>query len=344
MATRIDKLTPEQQARFDEWADRWIEVGLRTGNADRPRFEQAVRDCYRYAGLLPPRTIVWTTSPLVVALAGPIASYVLASLRRDGVVDAAVGGAVDGAVGGAVGAAVGGAVRKTIAALYLHRFWGQFGVGGWYWGGAWTSYFREIAGLELPGDLWDRARAYEATMESACWWFPHRDFVIVSERPQRIARELTDPARPRGWGSHRLHATDGPAVSFSDGWGVYAVHGVRVPAQVVERPDSLSPKLILAERNVEVRRVMLELFGMDRFVREGSARKVHVDEFGTLWRFDFDDDEPLVMVQVTNSTPESDGSFKDYWLRVPPDAATARGAIAWTFGLSEDDYAPEVMS
>src|SRR5690348_17881752 len=33
---RIDKLTEAQKARFDEWADRWIEVGLHTGAADRP--------------------------------------------------------------------------------------------------------------------------------------------------------------------------------------------------------------------------------------------------------------------------------------------------------------------
>ena len=35
MAKRIDKLTDAQRARMDEWADRWIEVGLRTGPADR---------------------------------------------------------------------------------------------------------------------------------------------------------------------------------------------------------------------------------------------------------------------------------------------------------------------
>lgn len=50
MVKRIDSLTEAQRARFDEWADKWIEVGLRTGAADRPKFEAAAEQCYRAAG------------------------------------------------------------------------------------------------------------------------------------------------------------------------------------------------------------------------------------------------------------------------------------------------------
>lgn len=48
------------------------------------------------------------------------------------------------------------------------------------------------------------------------------------------------------------------------------------------------------------------------------------------------------MVKVVNSTPEPDGSMKDYFLRVPPTVKTAREACAWTFGKSENDYAPMI--
>ena len=51
-------------------------------------------------------------------------------------------------------------------------------------------------------------------------------------------------------------------------------------------------------------------------------------------------DEPLVVVEVQNSTPESDGSRKTYFLRVPPQTQTAREGVAWTFGMSRDEYAP----
>jgi hypothetical protein len=162
---------------------------------------------------------------------------------------------------------------------------------------------------------------------------------MVSERPKVISRELRDPARPRGWESHRLHREDGPAVKW-DGWGVYSWHGVQVPAEVIEDPASLTVDDITNEPNVEVRRVMLERFGFDRWITETGATKIGSDEYGTLWSFELKDDpEPrVVVVQVTNSSPEPDGSFKDYWLRVDPTCRTAHEAVAWTFGMSTSDY------
>jgi hypothetical protein len=44
-------------------------------------------------------------------------------------------------------------------------------------------------------------------------------------------------------------------------------------------------------------------------------------------------------VKVLNATPEPDGTFQDYYLRVPPDVESAREAVAWTFDM-EDGYAP----
>jgi hypothetical protein len=131
-------------------------------------------------------------------------------------------------------------------------------------------------------------------------------------------------------------------VVWPDGWGVHAVHGVRVPRQVVEAPETLSVEQIAGEANVEVRRVMLERFGAERFMRESGGRLVQQDEWGKLWRADIAGDEPLVMVEVVNSTAEPDGSFKDYFLRVPPTVRTAREAVAWTFGVDEGAYAPAV--
>ncbi|MCC7372593.1 MAG: hypothetical protein IT306_29535 [Chloroflexi bacterium] len=176
-------------------------------------------------------------------------------------------------------------------------------------------------------------------MESACWWWPHRDFIMVSERPHTIR---TEQIAPRGWGSHRLHSEDGPAVGW-EGWGVYAWHGVRVPAQVITAPHSLTVEQINAEPNAEVRRVMVERYGAERYLRASHAAQVHADTDGlghprTLWRLPQADDEPLVMVEVANSTPEPDGSRKRYMLRVPPSMRTCQEAVAWTFGVEPEQY------
>ena len=351
-AARIDKLTDAQKARFDEWADKWIEIGLRTGNADRPRFEKAVRQCYGFAGLESPKVIVWAPSPLVVSLAAPIAALLIEIHRRD-----AVRGAVSGAVGGAVG--------ETLRRCWGASFNGQFAVGGWWYGGAWTSFFREVCDLALKGDLWDRARAYEATLESACWWWPHRDFVIVSERPSAVHRERADPAKPRGWGSHRLHCEDGPAVGFQDGWGVWAWHGTRVTRQIIEQPETLTIEQISAETNAEVRRVMVERMGWERFCAVAKMKLIHIDELHTNFPNipvsatvdagkrmvtsyragveraellesaelrDFEE-RPLRFVRLTDPS-----TGRQYTIRVLHDHARCYEAVGWTFGLSETDY------
>lgn len=182
-------------------------------------------------------------------------------------------------------------------------------------------------------------------MESACWWWPHRRFVMVSERPLEIHRELADPARPRGWGSHRLHRDDGPAVAWPDGWGVWSIHGRRVTRQIVEAPQTLTVEQISREPNAEVRRIMVDRYGAERYLTQAGAHLLDEDtEWGKLWRLDQRDDEPLVMVQVVNSTPEPDRSFKTYFLRVPPTMRTAHEAVAWTFDFQAGDYQETVAT
>ena len=82
-------------------------------------------------------------------------------------------------------------------------------------------------------------------------------------------------------------------------------------------------------------------YGYDRYLEESGAQPVQRDEAGVLWRIELEGDEPLVMVEVVNSTPEPDGTHRTYWLRVPPRTRTAREGVAWTFGLDEAGYAPQ---
>jgi hypothetical protein len=114
-----------------------------------------------------------------------------------------------------------------------------------------------------------------------------------------------------------------------------------IPARVAAQLPTLTVETIREEDNAEVRRVMLEYFGFDRYLRESNASELHRDETGVLWRVELPGDEPLVMVEVVNSTPEPDGSFRTYFLRVPPRTRTARAGVAWTFGLTEEEYRPQ---
>ena len=74
MPKRLTELTDAERAAMPAHARRWIEVGWRTGEADWAAFEEAVRRAYRYTGAPWPGRVVRVPSPLVGALAAPVAA------------------------------------------------------------------------------------------------------------------------------------------------------------------------------------------------------------------------------------------------------------------------------
>ncbi len=167
---------------------------------------------------------------------------------------------------------------------------------------------------------------YFDALDAGGWWWPMDDVCVVSEGPSKLHLRNGLP-----------HHDSDHAVAFGD-WGMHAVNGVRVSENVIRNAFTLED--IINERNVEVRRVMIDRFGLSKFVTASDAKELHRDECGVLYEIQQKNDEPLVVVQVTNSTPEADGSFRTYHLRVPPRTRTARAGVAWSFGMREEDYQP----
>jgi hypothetical protein len=122
-----------------------------------------------------------------------------------------------------------------------------------------------------------------------------------------------------------------------------SIRGVAVSERVARMDYTLQDAL--NEPNTEVRRVMLERLPAESVAEH--LKLIHQDEFGTLysesdsnWRIS----GVLTIVKVVNSTPEPDGTFKDYYLRVPGTMNRAKEAVAWTFGLKEEEYLPVAQS
>ncbi|MBO0884775.1 MAG: hypothetical protein J2P17_31480, partial [Mycobacterium sp.] len=183
-------------------------------------------------------------------------------------------------------------------------------------------------------------RGHLELAQSAGWALPHQNICWVSERHHMLSFD-----------DHgRLHCETGPAVAYPDGFAIHAVHGVRVPRYVIEQPHRIDVAGIDEEANAEIRRVMIdryrhgeEVSGAAAYIRDaGGERLDHDERYGTLWRRNVPDDEPIVLVELVNATREPDGNFKRYWLRVPPNMTTAREAVAWSFGFQAQDYAPGV--
>jgi hypothetical protein len=358
---RIERLTPKQQARLASFREDWRVVGLDTARADRARAERAITSLYAEIGKPAPRFL---------HVASPAQCLVMLALRARAGASPLVplGDSLWERVEEELGVQLEDQLADYPWNRLLYQIWRPLRDQLWdqlrsrlqdqlrddfrerledrlAWGrvytgqhdATWIAFYmfaREELGCtyddrsSLRLDLW-------AQQARTCgWWWPFEGLVIVSDRPSNISFD----------DRLRLHNDRGPAVLFRDGYGLWAVHGVRVPREVIESPEKLKAEAIAGEGNAEVRRVMIERFGPDRYVRESGARPIGKDDWGTLWRADLRDDEPLVMVEVLNSTAEPDGSFRAFFLRVPPTMTSAREAVAWTFDLPEAAYGPAVQT
>lgn len=185
-----------------------------------------------------------------------------------------------------------------------------------------SAIFPEATRSEL--EIWrDLARSAFAYL-----FFP--EICLVCERPASIIMD------ERG----RLHNEEGPAVRFNDDYRQYFWQGRAVTRQIVETPETITVEQIERESNAELKRILIERYGLDRFILNSKAVKLSEDDAGVLYRKDMLNDEPIVVVKVKNSTAEPDGSYRNYFLRVPPRVTTAREAVAWTFHMLPFEYEP----
>ena len=117
-------------------------------------------------------------------------------------------------------------------------------------------------------------------------------------------------------------------------------NGIAVSRRVAFHPETLTHTEILAERNAELRRVMIERFGYERLFETAGAEELDRDRDAggerRLLRIEIPNDEALVCVSVR--CPSTGHQFV---LRVPPAMTTCRQAVAWTAGFDDPDaYRP----
>lgn len=328
---------------------------------DRAAAEQGVQQAYHAAGLAPP-TMVWCDSPLQAARAWkrrpstsganvrrlvvdePCARAISAARRRGKAINGAQGKvwmrpspALGEAGVSSVVAREGERVRLGFAGRIHYAFASLRQLAkreGWpgFRASSVCSYdFAWLTALELDLiELADRDRvaSLQRLLSNSCWFIPHETVCWLSERPNKLS--LDD----RG----RLHAADGPALSFSDGWSYYAWKGIEVPGRYIEEPGKITLHVIDIQTDIFVRRCLIEMMTPKRFVGMGGANLVTHDDTGTLWRRSWPRGDAWAAVEVVNGTRGPDGKFEHYFLQVPPELESARAAVAWTYGMTESQY------
>jgi len=114
MGKLIEKLTPEQEARYPEFIKKWTDIGLCTKPANRELAEEGVREAYRNAGLDEPK-IVWCDSPLSMALTRSVIKQFAEGIDIGAGVRASVWDSVWDSVRASVWDSVWDSVRDSVA-------------------------------------------------------------------------------------------------------------------------------------------------------------------------------------------------------------------------------------
>ncbi|HEY9219504.1 MAG TPA: hypothetical protein VIO94_15765 [Phenylobacterium sp.] len=239
----------------------------------------------------------------------------------------------------------------------MGQLWGQLGgqnsnlrfMGTWFYGAwdylwGWLDGGRRV-GAVYPPALNDALDDHCAVSRSVGWWYPFNDFCILTDRPEIIRRDA----------DNRLHAEDGPALRYRDGYSLWALAGLPVTQQLIETPETLTFSQVRDERNAEIRRHMLDRFAGLRgsaaagaWLKAGDLEPISQVDITdkmqpsglTIWklsngdapvlcklyRADLPDDEPLVLIWVVCTS-----TAKEVFLRVPPNMTDAAEARDWTF-------------
>ncbi len=302
-------------------ADAWLDHALCTDPADRPAAEAAITRLYAELNA-PPPAFVWVGSPAAAAKVVPPSPPLVADGPQP--------------------------FESRMATLVsdlrarLPRGVGYRGIGRV------TAMIHAAVdaplGLHWRGqhDIHWVARVFEpspwVTLARSCgWWWPRADVCVVAERPTVLRTEPGDD------GEERLHADDGPAVRYPDGFTVHAWHGTRVPSWVF---DDLSVERITAETNVEVRRCAIERIGWPAFVEQAALRLVSSardpgNPGAELRLYDLPYQRwgrPTRLLLAIKGSVERDGTRRQYGLRVPAWFDDPLDAAGWTYGLTGAQY------
>jgi hypothetical protein len=196
-----------------------------------------------------------------------------------------------------------------------------------------VSIAQRFIGLKLIDELAEAAVILQTLANSVHSIACFNDVCFVSEPPVSVSRDEEG----------RFHHMGGPSIEYAGQFSIYCWHGTRVTQAALT--GEVTVDRIQNENNTEVMRILLERYGIEEFLRDSQAQHVQEDETGVLYKVNGGPwADSIALVGVVNSTAEPDGTFKRYFLRVPPDTTSAREGVAWTFSLAADDYAPNVQS
>lgn len=242
--SKIDKLTPEQEALIPIYRDKWIKIGLSTEPTNRKRAESVIPAYYAAGKLKAPKYIVWAKSPMETTY---LYSVFTSSSFFPSISEAQFEKAIadDTVV----------ELCKQIAPNQKLTFNSNY-IGGNLWAGwqAFYDFFKSAVGVEGL----DIIQPTLDLSQDVGWIMPWEELVILTEKPTSLYRNN------RG----QLHSEDGKAIEWSDGFGIYVLNGVDMPAELMVKGKSgITAADVMKLKNVEQRLQAMKYVGIQNFYK-----------------------------------------------------------------------------
>jgi len=93
---------------------------------------------------------------------------------------------------------------------------------------------------------------------------------------------------------------------------------------------------IIRCRNILIRQNLLQRFGYEKFIGELKCKVINKNKDNELIMIPLSKgEEPIMLVKVKDPS-----TGLTHLLRVPPTVRTCREAVAWTFGMTSEEYNP----
>lgn len=198
-----------------------------------------------------------------------------------------------------------------------------FGIGydsGWV---SFFDYFQRIGVLARDDEEFNLIKDF---LRSGVWaTLLFENLAICIPRPNTVKTDAQ--------GS--LHCENGPAILFDDNYGEYAWHGAWVTEQIIMKPETLTKKQILKEKNSEVQRAIAEKLGWEKYLKLVDVKLIDKwFDANTSCHYElYDFKRRLGVLQprlLKMESPElNDGTRPFYIEPVPPESKTCRSARRW---------------
>jgi len=316
----IEKLTKEQEVKVFEYVRKYRSIGSSNDVTDRSVTEE-INEFYR---------MMKKDKPHYIWVDNPWEANIVLSAMESGDEYPELDDEIDN------GEMINRATIEEVAKNLKETHCFDYNIGNLnaYWI-SYLEYGRQVLGVEYDYadfdptllDVWSRL------IEKCGYFFPIENYCVVCNRPKEIHFDE----------NNELHNEDGPSVTFRRGNenNVYSFRGVFVTEKIIMHPEELTIEDFQKEENAEVKRIIIERMGTDKYLEATGSKLVDADttftdEIGgaSVPRALMEDSEGRKFLVASDG-----GTGRVYYMQVPNECTTCGEASDSLAGdhLNESD-------